>query len=342
MDATFIHTEIPFKNRFLESIYYFILHMFPKNKFLLERRRKNTEEAAMALKGNRSRHIDIDRVKDLSFDEFVSKYYSKNLPVIIEQGAADWNCTKLWSLKYLADNYPTVDLEILQSKGLVENEYDKSLGDEAPYIEKTVSAKEFYESIEKGEKNYIRFSQLMDIQTDLVKDIDLPWLKKFGATYFGSGYQSFLGSKGRRTPIHSGTNSFFYIMADGSKLWTLYSASSAAVLQPTINKRVYNFTDVDIKNPDEKLYPGFKQLSFYQFELKKGDILFIQAWLYHEVENLTDSWGFNYRFNALYPMFRYPEYMFGRLLFSSPNVFTPIYERSFLSGKKDKGSMTLK
>jgi hypothetical protein len=316
--------------------------MFPQNKFLLQKRRKNSESAALHLKDYQPTLLQIDRIKNLSYEDFVNHYYSKNLPVIVEEGAAEWVCTKKWSLKYLADNYPNAQLEILQSIGFVEKEYYKSQGDDKPYIEKTVGAKEFYESIERGENNYVRFSQLLDIQKDLVNDLDLNWLRKFGPTKFGSGYQSFLGSKGRRTPIHSGLNSFFYIMADGSKLWTLYSAASAAILQPTINKRVYNFTDVDIKNPDENIYPGFKKLSHYKFELKKGDILYVPAWMYHEVENLSDGWGSNYRFNALKPIFNYPVFAFGRLFFSSPNIFTPIYERSFLSGKKDKGSMSLK
>lgn len=343
MDQTSIHYEVPFKYRFLESLYFFLLHMFPNSTRLLNRRRLNSQLAAKNLRSRppEQRLIPIDRIKDLSFDDFIDRYYDQNLPVIIEQGAKDWPCTQKWSIEYLAKEYPEAELEVLQSAGFVEREYYLKQGDDKPYIQKTVSAKEFHQSIERGEKNYIQFSQLLDIQKDLVKDLNLSWLKKFGKTYFGHGYQSFIGSKHRRTPIHSGMNSFFYIMADGAKQWTLYSAHSVAIIQPTINKRVYNYSDVDIRSPDEESWPGFSQLSHYKFELKKGDILFVPAWMYHEVQNLEDGWGSNYRFNALRPIFRYPTFVFVRLLFSHPNIFAPIYNRSILSGKKDKGSASL-
>jgi hypothetical protein len=117
------------------------------------------------------------------------------------------------------------------------------------------------------------------------------------------------------------------------------------LLAPAVTRFGYNYSDVDINNPDLEKYPGVDNLDRYECTLKEGDILYVPAWMWHEVENLTHTWGVSYRFAHLSQTWRQSfTFTFKRYFLTSPSIFSIIYYSFFRSdvAKRKKNLLTPK
>jgi hypothetical protein len=114
-------------------------------------------------------------------------------------------------------------------------------------------------------------------------------------------------------------------MADGEKQWTLFSGTSSALINPPAVGRGYYFSKIDLRKPDLSNYPGFDLLSRYVCTLKKGDILFVPTWMWHEVENITEGWAVAYRFASVRGFVRHPVLAFVRLFLTRPSLLGVFY-----------------
>lgn len=342
-----IHNEIPFIYRFVGAVDFVLQHVFPKNNQFRKLRKKNVRSIVQILeKTNVSEKtaIEVDRRENLGEKEFVQNYLNKGLPVIFEEEAKNWPCTKKWSLSYLKKTYPDDEFSLIDSTGLVEKDYDLSEGKDRPTLISKIKAKDFVDALERGEKHYLRFCPIMETHPELENDLNQTWLKKMRRCFLGISYQSFIGPEKRKTPLHAETTAFFYIMADGEKKWNLFSPTALPILNPEAEGRGYNFSKVDVSNPDLAEYPGINLLTRYTCHLKKGDILFVPAWMWHEVENMEDGWGLSYRFTSLRGFLRHPAFFIVRLFFSKPS-FVEIFYYSFFRddiAKRNKNLLTPK
>lgn len=331
-----IHNEIPWLYRVIGSFCFILQHIAPENRTLGLFRKKNSLAIVRHLKKNRPEQFikscAVDRRENLSEEEFVKNYLNKGLPVIFSAEAKNWHCTKKWNLNFLKERYPEDEFSLVDSYGLVETNYDRSMGKDRPVLVGKIKAKDFVDSLANGKKFYLRFCSIMETRPELCDDLDHTWLKKMRRCFLGVSYQTFIGPEKRKTPLHSETTAFFYIMADGEKKWTLYSPSALPLINPEPEGRGYNYTKVNIDRPDPDKYPGFDLLTRYTCHLKKGDILFVPAWMWHEVESLTNAWGVSYRFTSLRGFLHYPAYFIVRMFFSKPSFFEILYYSFF---KKD-------
>ncbi len=329
-----VHTQIPFTNRFLGSLYFILQHILQKSERLESWRKKNSTSISSYLKNNYNTIepvVEVPRLSNLSENSFVKNYLNAGLPVIFESAAKNWPCTKKWSLDFLKQNYPDDVFSLIDSAGLVESIYDKSDASNRPKLITKMTAKDFVDAIQNGENHYLRFCPIMETHPELEHDLDQNWLKKMRRCFLGISYQTFIGPSKRKTPLHAETTAFFYIMADGEKKWTLFSPSALSVINPVKEGRGYNYSKVNIENPDLELYPGINLITRFTCHLKKGDILFVPAWMWHEVENVKDGWGLSYRFTSLRGFFKYPGFFLVRLFLTKPNFLEILYYSFFRS-----------
>lgn len=341
-----IHREIPLRYQISSSLIFIFRHLMKDSLFWENRRKKNVYRIHQSLKDQAysGRELAVERRSNLAEDEFVSQYLNKGLPVIFEQEAQNWPCTKKWSLDFLKEKFPDEEFSLIDSKGLVEEEYDKTQDNPVPVLINKMKASEFVDAVKRGEKKYLRFCPIMETHPELAKDLDQGWLKKMRRCFLGISYQSFIGPSGRRTPLHSETTAFFYVMADGEKKWTLFSPAAYPLINPEPEGRGYNYSKYKVHQPDEKKYPGLNLLTRFTCTLKKGDILFVPAWMWHEVENSTDGWGVSYRFTSLRGFLRFPTFVFIRLFLTKPSFWEILYYSFFKSdiAKRDKNLLTPK
>jgi lysine-specific demethylase 8 len=340
-----IHAQIPLKERVISGLVFVLQHVAVNSAFLKKIKNKNVEKICQHLEAQQKfEDLSVDRRESLSEAEFVRSYLNKGRPVIFNKQAADWTCCKKWNLDFFSDYFKEQSFSLIESTGLVEKEFDATKGHNRPVLLDKITGSEFVKTIKQGERKYMRFCPIMETNPELKEALDLNWLKKMRKCFLGISYQTFVGAATRKTPLHSETTAFFYIMADGEKKWNLYSPSAVGIINPEVEGRGYNFSRVNCDNPDLKNYPGFDKLQRYTCHLKKGDVLFVPSWMWHEVYNVTDGWGLSYRFTSLRGFLRYPSYVFIRLFCTSPSFFEVFYFSFFKSdiSKRDKNLLTPK
>jgi hypothetical protein len=333
VSASHLHREVPLLNRWAGSALFVLRNCFPRSRLLEAARRANARGAASRMGGGGS--LEVDRVKNLSEEEFVSRYLDRGIPVIFDGQALGWPCASKWNLDYLRDAFGDESFPVVDSTGLVEKELDRSKGAGDALLISRVSAREFVDSIRRGEKPYLRGCPIMETRPELLADLDLAWLKRMRRCLFGVSLQTYLGAADRKTPLHCETTATFFVLADGGKRWTFFSPASSAIVNPEPEGRGYNFSCVNVQAPDPDRYPGFANLTRLTCHMKKGDVLFVPAWMWHEVENLTESWGVSYRFTHLRGFLSYPAFVFVRLFLAKPRLLETLYYSFF---KSDMGS----
>ncbi|HUP58284.1 MAG TPA: cupin-like domain-containing protein [Bdellovibrionota bacterium] len=328
-----MHREVPLLNRWTGSALFVLRSCFPGSGLLEEARKRNVRSAASRMQDGAS--LEVDRRKDLSEEEFVSRYLNPGIPVVFDGQALDWPCASKWNLDFLRDRFGEETFPVVDSTGLVEEALDRSKGADDARLITRISAREFVDAIRRGEKPYLRGCPIMETRPELLADLDLTWLKRMRRCLFGVSLQTYVGAADRTTPLHCETTATFFVLADGRKRWTFFSPASSAIVNPEPEGRGYNFSRANPGAPDPERYPGFAKLTRLTCQMRKGDVLFVPAWMWHEVENLSESWGVSYRFTHLRGFLRYPAFAFVRLFLAKPRLLETLYYSFF---KGDMGS----
>lgn len=275
------------------------------------------------------RVISVDRIKDLSKSEFIKKYINTHTPVIFDGAAAEWPCTKKWTVDFLNEKYSNEKFPLVTRIGLMEeNESHDQV--ETKEFSELISIRDFVKNLRTSGEKYLRFSPLMESKNELIDDLDQAWLKRMRKCFFGVSYQTFIGAKGKTTPLHGGeSTSFFTIVAEGEKTWDLVSASYTPFLNPNVDGFGYNFSDLNLESPDLQKHPGANLIHRYRCVLKKGDVLYVPAWMWHQVRNEAESWTVSYRFTNITSIFQQITFVFIRIFFTEPSVLKTIYYSIF-------------
>lgn len=313
----------------------FIAQHFSTSEMLERKRLKYVKEIKETLP-KKGRILNVDRVKDITPQEFHQKYLSKSLPVIFENETQTWDFFYKWNLHFLKDTYPDLEVNIIETPGLVENGIVNEKPSSTQVLSK-IKMKDFIENLYQGSKQYLKFCPLIENDHSLTQSLNTAWLHCMRKSYLGVSYQNFIGPAGRRTPLHSETLPFFYIMVEGEKKWTLYHPSFFSMLHPSTEGRGYIPSMSSITNGE------FDQVDRWECTIKKGDILFVPAWMWHEVENVTHSWGLSYQFTDLGNILKFPIYAFTRVFLSKPNFLKILFLSFFRKDKReDKNLLTPK
>lgn len=341
--------DISLWDRFRFGFVYILLHVFRNSDFLQTKRKTIVNEIVEKLRAKRKseglekgRTIEIERVsKDFTPEQF-KEYVKKEIPVIISGGAEDWPCTKKWNLDYLEEKFGEESFLIVTRKGLLTDRDGRPEEFEREFVEK-VKIKDFVEQAKNGGDKYMRFCPIMEEKDSLIDDFDLGWLRRMRQCLFGASYQTFIGGAGHRTPLHAGMTAFFFVMADGEKEWFAYPTAYFPILNMEPDGYGYQYTNFDIDNPDLEKYPGTDLLHRYRCHLKKGDILFLPAWYWHDVRNITESWGVSYRFMNIAGIFKGSLSMaFSRFFLSRPHFLKVVFYSFFKTNlfKRDEHLLT--
>ncbi len=247
-------------------------------------------EQALSHSSYRPETKEVDRVENISKEDFIEKYFNKNIPVILSNQSRDWTCRNKWTFDFFEESCGDLHALLVDAEGLTgydtKGEYD------------VLHLRDLIKSIKNGEQKYLRFSPLISRNKFLLKDINLNWLRKMRARFcVGEGFQLFIGPANKETPLHNAITCNLFVMLQGEKHWRLYPAHMSPLLKPTAKRTVFHSSPFNFKNPDPIKYPLAKYLSGYDAFLKPGDILYVPPYMWHHVTNTTPSIAFGYRYN---------------------------------------------
>jgi len=237
------------------------------------------------------RVLEIDRVSDISNEQFLKQYVEKGRPVIIEQGAKNWPCIGKWNLEYFKNLHGKDEILVVDSKH-IEQDYEK------------MTLADLIDNIRDGGSKYYRFYPLLSEHPEHLADIDYNWLRSVrqDKVYFES-FQAFIGGKDTESPLHNAMACNLFIQIYGEKRWSLISPHYTAIVDPDPVRNIYrgapfrkdNYPFNPFKPDYSKPYDLYKYVDRYDFVLKPGDILWNPPFWWHSVVNLSDSIGVGYR-----------------------------------------------
>jgi hypothetical protein len=238
--------------------------------------------------------IEIDRVHDISQEEFISQYLRKNRAVIFSGQAKDWACCQKWSFEYFSQTAGSENVLIVGAPGLTQPINQTEVDVEI------LKVKELVRDIQVGGEKYLRFSPLVEKNKSLAADLNFEWLTSMrGPRTFARTFYLFLGGKGRKTYLHSDQPCNLFVQVTGEKRWVLYDVEDAPLVYPVLTNSAYVNSAITNENFDHEKFPLFRYAKPLIAHLKPGDILYVPPYMWHQVENLTESIAVGYRFSSL-------------------------------------------
>ena len=285
------------------NLYFVLEHLFGYNNFKKyfgfgqKKLYKNIDKTI----NHSSRNGEIVEMQELDrsdMAEGIKKLHNLlKEPVLLKGAASDWPSTKKWDLDYFADNYGDEEVFILDTVGAIDPENPQKF--------EKILLRDYIEQVQKGSLKYLKFSSIVDEKPELQNDLDRSWLSKFDLPFsFGKRFYSFIGGKGTVTPLHNEFPAVVYVQISGRKRWIMYTPNERVFLDPRTERRVYNYSKVNLKNVDEEQFPLIKYGKKYEVVLEPGDVLWFPPFAWHYVENLTDSIGVAYKFSNIGAAFR--------------------------------------
>ena len=223
--------------------------------------------------------------------EYTDPVSHPHFPIVFRGAAADWPCSKKWSFDYFTNKYGDEDVTLINNAGLVKD------SDQAYDI---VKLRDYIVNLKKGSKEYLKFSRIVDEQSELRDDFDYEWLKKFRVPFaMNDLFYFFMGGKNTITPIHDGYAITVFVQIEGTKRWFFYPTSHRLFIGARPRRYNYFYSEADPYNLNDPKFPLLKHANRQEVILNAGDVLYFPSLVWHQVENTTDSIGVAYKFASL-------------------------------------------
>lgn len=226
------------------------------------------------------RGTPIERVRDVTFPEFLERYLLPRKPVVIENTTANWPALKKWTpdfwIKTYGDRKVEIDGKTYPLKEIIQMALEPKPGQIPPY----------YRNIRIGH-------EYPELQADIAPypDICKPnWFhsgvfKPLKAGFMAYGeYELFIGGAGRSFPfLHfdvPGAHTYFH-QIQGRKTLVLFPPSDTPYLyaKTGVDFNVSALPDLDHVPLDK--YPLYAKATRIDVDMKAGDSLFMPFGWWH-------------------------------------------------------------
>jgi hypothetical protein len=253
----------------------------------LEHRRRALASRAYALNELRKNATEVDRHAMLSGEEFFTRYYATNTPVLLTELTKEWPALALWTPSYLRERHGNLEVEIVEGRSTnpySDHEYERlrritTMAELAARVEASDSTNDFYAIARNRNAESPGFA---DLRKDVVPPED--W---FDRERFAGAQSFWFGPKGTITTLHYDPTNILFCQLYGTKLVHLAPPSDSALSRAA---RGYYSGYVERAPEDE---PELRNTPFFRIELRPGDALFIPALWWHRVEALSASISFS-------------------------------------------------
>ena len=100
-----------------------------------------------------------------------------------------------------------------------------------------------------------------------------------------------MGAKGTVTTLHVGFSDFLFVQVMGRKKWILYPSNNRVFLDSRTERTFHYYSKANPYKKDDPDFPLLKHAEQYEVYLEPGDVLWVPSFVWHHVENLSDSIG---------------------------------------------------
>lgn len=225
--------------------------------------------------------MEIQRVDNISHQEFIKEFYEPGIPVVFKNAASVWKAKGLFTPDWFRANYGERKLEkggktytMKEAMDLVEASTESN---PAPYPLKYNISKELPE--------LLPLIDPLNLNYALPNWLESKWFKK---GYWGSATELFIGGPGGKFPyLHL---DYYHLNAwitqlYGDKQFTVFPRGQEEFLYPKADDPWRS--EVNIFEPDYDKFPLYKNATPINFTVGAGETLFIPFGTWHSAYSLT-------------------------------------------------------
>jgi histone arginine demethylase JMJD6 len=271
--------------------------------------------------------MDIQRVGDISHEEFMRDFYNPGIPVVFTRAAKVWGANGLFTPAWFAEKFGE------RTTSVRGREY---------------TMREVIDLLENStETNPAPYPCIFDIPTvlpeilPLLQPLDLNyakpnWLrhKLFGLGYWGSATELFIGGPGGKFPyLHL---DYYHLNAwitqlYGEKRFTVFPRGQEHLLYPKPDDSWQS--QLNVFEPDYEKFPLYREATPIHFTVGPGETLFIPFGTWHTAYSLTHtiSVAFDQLNRKNYPDFMRDVWTFRKQ--QSPLKAAAMYSYAWLAGQ---------
>ncbi len=231
----------------------------------------------------KSMYYFIDKLPSINKETFLMNYYTKERPLLIEEGSMDWPALTKWSEKYFIEKIGNTEV-VLNEFIHIKKQLLRTI---LPQMTMKEAINLMWSNEDQTKKYYILRDSMVNHYPELLEDIkDISLVDQ--NTFFSKDL--WFGDGGNITPIHFDAVDNFVVPIFGTKTFYLYPPTDAHFLYShnIASKGRFNFCQIASRFlVDQKRYPLFTQAKCYKVIIKPGNILFIPIGWWHEVHTHT-------------------------------------------------------
>ncbi|PBI92599.1 hypothetical protein BSF41_10830 [Flavobacterium sp. ACN2] len=229
----------------------------------------------------------IERVKKISKEEFISQYVKKQIPVVIEELTEDWPAYNKWKLSYMKEIAGDLVVPLYD---------DRPVNHEDGFNEAhtTMKMSDYIELLQEKPTNYRIFlynlmKQVPSLKNDFLwPEIGLKLVKQMPMLFFG----------GENSKV------FMHYDIDYSNIlhFHFHGEKQCMIFPPSQSKFMYKVPhalisreDIDFDHPDYEKFPALKNAEGYITNLKHGEMLYMPEGYWHYMKYLTPGFSMSLR-----------------------------------------------
>lgn len=235
----------------------------------------------------------VDRVKTITKEDFILKYFKPQKPVVIENFTEDWPAYSKWSLDYMKRVAGDKIVPLYDDRPV-----DYKDGFNEPHA--TMRMAEYVDLLKSEPTKFRIFlwnilKEVPILQKDfLYPDLGIQLLKGLPMLFFGG--------RDSHTFMHYDIDlaNIFHFHFEGEKEVILFDQQQ--------NKHLYKIPfslitreDIDFSNPDFNKWPNLKKAEGFKTTLKHGNMLYMPEGYWHYMKYVTPGFSMSLRALARNP-----------------------------------------
>lgn len=236
---------------------------------------------------------EIDRVKNITKEEFREHYLTPQKPVIIEHFVDDWPAVQKWDLDYMAKVAGDVTVPLYDDRPV---RHDEGFNQ----AHAKMKMREYVELLKNEPTRYRIFLwNILKEVPQLQKDYTFP---DFGISLMKGLPMLFFGGEDSYTFMHHDIDlaNIFHFHFQGKKEVILFDQSQNDYLYKIPHSLIVR-EDIDFNNPDYEKWPALKEANGYKGNLEHGEVLYMPEGYWHYMRYITPGFSMSLRAIARNP-----------------------------------------
>ncbi len=236
---------------------------------------------------------DIPRVKTITKEDFIEKYFKPQKPVVIERFIEGWPAYSKWNLEYMKQvaGHKTVPL-------YDDRPVDHKDGFNEPHAKMQMAD---YIDLLKAEPTKYRiflWNVLKEVP-ELQHDFTFP---DFGLRLMKGLPMLFFGGENSSTFMHYDIDlaNIFHFHFEGKKEIILFPQSENRYLYK-VPHALITHESIDFSNPDLNQWPALKNAKGFKTHLQHGEVLYMPEGYWHYMRYITPGFSMSLRAIARNP-----------------------------------------